>query len=241
VGAKTGAVSRVRIRSPRIRHQREEPPCCLSSARRLPSHTTVAAYLSLFLVLSGGTAVALAGSNTVFTDDIAPGEIKNSDLGFRAVSLEKIGGDAINSGRVVNNSLTGTDIAEPSLATVPNADELDGKDAGELGINGYQTFSAARDIAASSFFNIHVPCPEPKRALGGGYSINRDLTVRTAGVTSSAGIGFDFWGVNDTDQEVHAVVTVVCADMQTRAHGRRVAGDHRLGRRGAVQPVPRRR
>jgi hypothetical protein len=40
----------------------------------LRSHLTfanVTSLLALFLVLSGGTAVALNGGNTVFTDDIA--------------------------------------------------------------------------------------------------------------------------------------------------------------------------
>ena len=41
--------------------------------RRIRSHLTYANLLSslaLFLVLTGGTAVALTGSNTVFSDDI---------------------------------------------------------------------------------------------------------------------------------------------------------------------------
>ena len=32
-----------------------------------PNHVAVVAYLSLFLVLTGGSAVALTGSNTVFS------------------------------------------------------------------------------------------------------------------------------------------------------------------------------
>ena len=42
--------------------------------RRIRSHLSYAnvmATLAVFLVVSGGTAVALNGSNTVFTDDIA--------------------------------------------------------------------------------------------------------------------------------------------------------------------------
>jgi hypothetical protein len=89
------------------------------------TYANVMSSLAVFLVLSGGTAVALSGSNTVFSDDITDGNVRNADigsgavtnskLGFRAVSLEKIGPDAINSGRVVNNTLTGLDVLDNQL------------------------------------------------------------------------------------------------------------------------------
>jgi hypothetical protein len=44
--------------------------------QRIRSHLTYAnvmATIAVFLVLSGGTAVALNGSNTVFSDDIVNG------------------------------------------------------------------------------------------------------------------------------------------------------------------------
>src|SRR5204863_1714851 len=50
---------------------------------RLRSHLTYANVISslcLFLVLGGGTAVALNGSNTVFSDDIVNGQVKQADL-----------------------------------------------------------------------------------------------------------------------------------------------------------------
>ncbi len=84
-----------------------------------PSHTTVVAYLSLFLVLTGGTAFALSGSNTVFSDDITDGEVKNPDI-----AQNSIGG-----GKVVNGSLGGLDVNESSLGKVPDADRVDGLDS----------------------------------------------------------------------------------------------------------------
>jgi hypothetical protein len=51
--------------------------------RRIRSHLTYANVISslcLFLLLSGGTAVALNGANTVFSDDIVNGEVKSPDL-----------------------------------------------------------------------------------------------------------------------------------------------------------------
>jgi hypothetical protein len=102
------------------------------------TYANVVSSICLFLVLSGGTAVALSGSNTVFSDDITDGNVRNSDLGFRAVTLQKIGGDAINSGRVVNDSLTGSDLLESTLGQVPsaasadNADFLDNTDSSQF-------------------------------------------------------------------------------------------------------------
>jgi hypothetical protein len=50
--------------------------------QRLRSHLTYAnviATVALFLVLGGGTAVALNGTNTVFSDDIVNGQVKLAD------------------------------------------------------------------------------------------------------------------------------------------------------------------
>jgi hypothetical protein len=77
----------------------------------------VVASLSLFLVLSGGTAVALTGSNTVFSDDIVNGQVKSPD--------------------VLNDSLTGADVKESRLGRVSqagNAGTLDGLDSTHFGV-----------------------------------------------------------------------------------------------------------
>jgi hypothetical protein len=58
-----------------------------------------------FVVLSGGTAVALSGSNTVQSDDLGPGaQVKAAD----------VADNAVNSQDVVNESLTGADIKNRS-------------------------------------------------------------------------------------------------------------------------------
>jgi hypothetical protein len=101
--------------------------------------------LALFLVLTGGTAYALDGSNTVFTDDIVNGEVKVADIGQGAVATEEIvngqvkaadigdgevksaeiangqvltadiGGDQVRGSHVLNDNLTGADIAANTL------------------------------------------------------------------------------------------------------------------------------
>jgi hypothetical protein len=53
------------------------------------SYANVISTVCLFLVLGGGTAVALNGSNTVFSDDIVNGQVKPSDLAPLAFTAVK--------------------------------------------------------------------------------------------------------------------------------------------------------
>jgi hypothetical protein len=76
--------------------------------RRIRDHLTYAnvmATLAVFLVLGGGSAVALSGSNTVQSDDLGPGA---------QVKQEDIADNAVNSADVVNERLTGADIKNQS-------------------------------------------------------------------------------------------------------------------------------
>src|ERR1051325_3546695 len=77
-------------------------------AARIRNHirANVLGFLAFFLVLSTGSALALNGSNTVFSDDIVNGEVKTPDLGANAV----------NTAKVTDNSLTGADVNESPLA-----------------------------------------------------------------------------------------------------------------------------
>ncbi len=96
---------------------------------RLRSHLTYANAIStiaLFLVLTGGTAVALNGSNTVFSDDIVNNEVRSADVrddtlasgGLQAADLRPA---AVGTSEAADNSLTGTDINESTLGEVPSA------------------------------------------------------------------------------------------------------------------------
>ena len=52
----------------------------MGKIRRHFTFSNVASGLALFLVISGGTAVALRGTNTVFSNDIVNGQVKPADL-----------------------------------------------------------------------------------------------------------------------------------------------------------------
>ena len=123
----------------------------LRNLRHRLTYANIVSSLALFLVLSGGTAVALTGSNTVFTDDITNGEVRNADIGANAVNGAKVqnqslgasdiapdsltagrlapnsataselAGDAVSGPKVANDSLKGEDVDETSLGQVPAA------------------------------------------------------------------------------------------------------------------------
>ena len=102
--------------------------------RGLRSHLTYAnvmVTLLAFIVLCGGTAIALDGSNTVFTDDIVNGEVKAADVATNAVGAAELASSSVGSpelknngvqsGDVLDESLTGADVVESSLGEVPSA------------------------------------------------------------------------------------------------------------------------
>jgi hypothetical protein len=110
-------------------------------SRLRPSPAMVVALIALFVSL-GGTAAALSGSNTVFTDDVAndtqpagggnpagglvAADLRPSSVGTSEVAADSLGaGDlapsSVGTSEVADNSLGGTDILESSLGTVTHA------------------------------------------------------------------------------------------------------------------------
>lgn len=118
-------------------------------------------FLALFFVLTTGSAYALAGHNTVFSDDIVNGTVKSIDV--RDGSLR--GSD------VTDDSLTGSDIEESTLGTVPDASTVGGKSPSDfLDATVYKKESA---IAAGTdhgdgTFIISVSCDPGDILLSGG-------------------------------------------------------------------------
>jgi hypothetical protein len=114
--------------------------------RRIRRHLTfanVASAIALFVALGGGTAVALSGTNTVFTDDIAndtqPASGGNPAGGLAAPDLRA---GSVGSSEVANGSIAGVDIAPSALAKGravtsscdPSADGLF-RDCGSVTVN----------------------------------------------------------------------------------------------------------
>ena len=101
-------------------------------------------YVAVFLAL-GGTAAALPGSNTVFSDDITNGEVKAPDVANNAINTTKIAAGqvrnpdlatgAVNGPKVANLSLTGADVANDSLDTW-KVTGLNGSDVADDSLTG---------------------------------------------------------------------------------------------------------
>lgn len=109
--------------------------------RRRPSPAMVVAFIALCVALAG-TASALPGRNQVKRDDIARNAVRSSDITRNAirnrhikerqVTRSKIARRSINSLLVGTDALLGSNILESSLAKVPDADKLDGKDSADF-------------------------------------------------------------------------------------------------------------
>jgi hypothetical protein len=102
-------------------------------SRRIMGHlrTHVIAYVALFFALTGGTAFALTGSNTVFSDDIVNGEVKTAD----------IGGGEVRSPDILDSGVKATDIADGHVRSPEIADGAVG--TSELGANAVDTTKIA--------------------------------------------------------------------------------------------------
>src|SRR6478672_10479750 len=86
----------------------------MEGIRRHLSFANVASALALFIVLGGGSAVALSGSNTVQSDDLGPGaQVKAPDVANNAIDSADI-----KNGQV---SVKDTNKVIPSGATITGA------------------------------------------------------------------------------------------------------------------------
>ena len=83
---------------------------------RRPSPALVIALIALFAALAG-TASALRGKNTVRSDDIAPGQVKRTDLGAQAADPFKLSLTKLRTGppTVTTASPTPVDLGGPTV------------------------------------------------------------------------------------------------------------------------------
>jgi hypothetical protein len=122
-----------------------------------------AGLLALFLVLTGGSAYALDGSNTVFTDDIVNEVVRSVDIGPEAVTAGdiapgavgtlRIADESVRSMDVLNGNLSGIDLASDSVKGV----DVDEPTLGEVpsarigGIGEWNSPSTECDVEVTSF------------------------------------------------------------------------------------------
>ena len=114
--------------------------------------SNVIGYVALFFALSTGSAVALSGSNTVFTDDIVDNQVRSEDVrndtlsggGLTAVDLRP---GSVSTSEVVDESLGAGDLAPGAVGTSEVAD--DGLAAGDLAPGSVGSSEVAADSLAA--------------------------------------------------------------------------------------------
>lgn len=133
--------------------------------------------LALLLVLTGGAAyAATAAKNSVVSKSIKNGQVKTVDLKDGAVSSEKLAPDAVGTGQVGNNALTGSDINESTLGAVPNASALGGLPAASYlrgtVVQKESAVAAGTDLGDGTFAQIISCDPGDLLLTGGPANVN---------------------------------------------------------------------
>jgi hypothetical protein len=87
---------------------------------RIRNHvrSNVVGYIAIFLFAMSGTAIALDGSNTVFSDDIVNGQVKSADIGNKQVQGVDVKDETLTGADIANQSVTDFDIDAGSLNLV---------------------------------------------------------------------------------------------------------------------------
>jgi hypothetical protein len=114
--------------------------------------SNVIGYVALFFALSTGSAVALSGSNTVFTDDIVNNHVRSEDVrddtlpggGLAAVDLRP---GSVGTSEVVDESLGAGDLAPGSVASSEVA--ADSLGSGDLAPGSVASSEVAADSLAA--------------------------------------------------------------------------------------------
>jgi len=86
------------------------------------SYANVVATISLFLVLTGGAAYALDGSNTVFTDDLVNGDVKVADIGQGAVATDELANNQVKAADIGDGEVKAAEIANGQVGADEVAD-----------------------------------------------------------------------------------------------------------------------
>jgi hypothetical protein len=116
-------------------------------------------WICLVIILSGGTAYALDGKNTVFSDDIVNGQVRSSDVANDSTGFALRGAD------VANNSLTGSDIKESTLGQVPDALSATVGGVGRsTSLNGCNPDDAS--LITCAVVNMTLPAPSRVLLIG---------------------------------------------------------------------------
>jgi len=124
-------------------------------SRRILGHlrSHVVAYVALFFALTG-SAAALTGQNTVFSDDITNGQVKSADIGTDEVKSPDIFNNGVKTADIADGHVRSPDIAADAVdsseiaTNAVKGDEIDANavDSSEIAANAV----GSSEIAANS-------------------------------------------------------------------------------------------
>ncbi len=167
--------------------------------RARPTPSMVISMIALFVALSG-TAVALDGSNTVFSDDIVNGEVgtadlatgavATADLATGAVTVSKLGANSVNSAAVLDESLLGIDIAEGGIGAAEIAPgAVGGSEVADSSLTGAEIADESLldgdDIAGITGGDINTSSLDGNDVAGNGLT-GTDISESTLGPVPNA-------------------------------------------------------
>jgi hypothetical protein len=146
----------------------------------------VFAVLALFVALGGTSAVALTGSNTVFSDDIANDNFNSPTEGQGGLVAADLRAGSVASSEVANGSLTGTDVFDNTISGVDITNgSLTGADVFDNTIGG-------ADVTNNSLTNEDIQ----NFSLGNGDFLTGSVDSRVVTDNSLTGTDIDEASLN---------------------------------------------
>jgi hypothetical protein len=94
--------------------------------------------------------------------------VTSTEIADGGVGGAKIAANEVGSSEVADDSLTGTDVNEPTLGTVPDADTLDGLDSTEFYAVGRSQVSAQCNPSSTTYIDcvtVSLTLPSASRVL----------------------------------------------------------------------------
>jgi hypothetical protein len=184
--------------------------------------SNVVGYIAIFLFAMSGTALALDGTNTVFTDDITNGEVKGVDIGTGevgsvditnsaivaadladdAVNTNKIADGAVRSSDIGNNQVQGVDVLDEDLGSADlGPDSVGSSEIAADAVNGSEI---AADVVGSSEIAPNVVGADELDTVHEHFGTATDITDATAhdgsyslgSATVACGFGEDLLSVS---------------------------------------------
>ena len=147
--------------------------------------SNVVGYIAIFLFATGGTAIALDGSNTVFSDDIVNGEVTSPDvldgslgevdIRDQSIGSNKLKDHSVASVDVLNNSLSAADLAQASVGSSEVASNS--LSAADLGTNSV----GADEIATGAVGSGEIAYQNPEWAQVDRNMIGSPVAALRAG------------------------------------------------------------